>query len=48
MGLPMCHLVRSLRQLDISPAADVPTNCQTYLNYQCFVSGTILNGENIG
>ena len=48
MGLPMCHLVRSLRQLDISPAADVPTNCQTYLNYQCSVSGTILNGENIG
>lgn len=45
MGLPICHLVRSLRQLDISPNADVPTNCQTYLNYQCPVSGAILNGE---
>ena len=45
MGLPICHLVRSLRQLDISPAADVPTNCQTYLNYQCPVSGAILNGQ---
>jgi len=48
MGLPMCHLVRSLRQLDVSPNADVPTSCQTYLNYQCPVSGTILNGENVG
>ncbi|MCJ7434558.1 MAG: Maf family protein, partial [Anaerolineales bacterium] len=45
MGLPICHLVRSLRQLDISPTADVPVNCQTYLNYQCPVSGAILNGE---
>jgi septum formation protein len=42
MGLPICHLVRSLRQLDVSSAADVPTNCQTYLNYQCPVSGAIL------
>jgi septum formation protein len=48
MGLPMCHLVRSLRQLDISPAVDVPASCQTYLNYQCSVSGMILNGENVG
>ena len=48
MGLPICHLVRSLRQLDISPNADVPTNCQTYLNYQCPVSGTILSSENVG
>lgn len=48
MGLPICHLVRSLRQLDISPAADVPANCQTYLNYQCPVSGTILGGGDVG
>jgi len=48
MGLPLCHLARSLRQLDISPAADVPTNCQTYLNYHCSVSGAILSGGNVG
>ena len=42
MGLPICHLMRSLRQLDVSPDADVPTSCQTYLNYQCPVSGAIL------
>ena len=46
MGLPICHLMRSLRQLDVSPDADVPTSCQTYLNYQCPVSSTILSGEN--
>jgi septum formation protein len=44
MGLPLCHLVRSFRKLDIFPAADVPTSCQTYLNYQCPVSDTILSG----
>lgn len=48
MGLPICHLVRSLRQLDVSPDADVPINCQTYLNYQCLVSSTILSGGNVG
>jgi septum formation protein len=48
MGLPMCHLVRSLRQLDISSTVDIPTSCQTYLNYQCSVSGTILSGGNAG
>jgi septum formation protein len=44
MGLPMCHLMRSLRQLDVSPAADIPANCQTYLNYQCPVTREILRG----
>jgi len=48
MGLPLCHLARSLRQLDIFPAADIPANCQAYLNYQCSISGTILDGGNAG
>jgi len=48
MGLPLCHLVRTLRQLDLPPAADVPTNCQTHLDYQCPVSRAILRGENVG
>ncbi len=48
MGLPLCHLVRTLRQLDLPPAADVPTSCQTYLDYQCPVSRAILRGENVG
>jgi MAF protein len=48
MGLPLCHLVRVLRQLDVPPAADVPTNCQTHLEYQCPVSRAILRGEDVG
>jgi MAF protein len=48
MGLPMCHLLRSLRKLDLYSAADVPTECQTYLDYQCPVSSAILRGEQVG
>jgi septum formation protein len=44
MGLPLCHLVRSLRKLGIVPRADVPTACQDYLHYHCPVSKAILTG----
>ena len=44
MGLPMCHVVRMMRQLEISPRANVPVNCQTLLEYHCPVSGAILSG----
>jgi MAF protein len=44
MGLPMCHLVRVLAQMEISPNANVPANCQTSLRYQCPVSAAILRG----
>jgi len=44
MGLPMCHVVRMLRKLDIPPHADVPVKCQTLLEYHCPVSRTILSG----
>ena len=44
MGLPMCHIVRMMRQLDIPPHDDVPVRCQTLLKYQCPVSKAILNG----
>ena len=48
MGLPMCHVVRALLQLDIQPPADVPSACQNLLNYQCHVSSRILQGEAAG
>jgi len=44
MGLPLCHLVRSLRKLGIVPRADVPTACQDYLHYKCPVYRDILAG----
>jgi MAF protein len=48
MGLPLCHLVRTLRHMDISPVADVPSACQTDLKYSCPVTGLILRGEQVG
>ena len=48
MGLPMCHLVRLLARMDISPNANVPANCQTSLHYSCPVSSAILRGEQAG
>lgn len=48
MGLPLCHLTRSLRQLNITTNADVPGSCQSALDYQCPISPAVLRGENIG
>ena len=45
MGLPMCHVVRTLQKLNVHSLADVPMACQTLLNYQCPVSDAILHGE---
>jgi len=45
MGLPMCHVVRTLNALDVLPLADVPAACQNLLSYECPVSGAILRNE---
>ena len=45
MGLPMCHVVRMMRKMDVHPNADVPVSCQTLLQYQCPVSRSILRGD---
>jgi hypothetical protein len=48
MGLPMCHVVRTLRKLGIHPRGDVPMSCQKFLEYDCPVSHAILRGEAVG
>jgi septum formation protein len=48
MGLPLCHLIRVLRKLDVALGTDVPAACQSLLQYQCPVSRAILRGEQIG
>lgn len=48
MGLPMCHVTRSLQKLDVHPSADVAVNCQSLLKYECPVSSAILRGESNG
>lgn len=47
MGLPMCHVLRALEKFDVLPQANVPTACQSLLNYQCPVSSAILRGETV-
>jgi predicted house-cleaning NTP pyrophosphatase (Maf/HAM1 superfamily) len=48
VGLPLCHLLRTLRKAgfpqDAAPI-DVPGACQANLNYVCPVTQKILNGE---
>ncbi len=43
MGLPLCHVARSLRQLNLEPLADVPAACQAHLRYVCTVFENILS-----
>jgi septum formation protein len=42
MGLPLCHVVRSLHQLGIEPSNDAPALCQKHLDYDCPVYKKIL------
>ncbi len=45
MGLPLCHLTRSLRGLNVIVNVDVPAACQQHLGYRCPVYVEILNGS---
>jgi MAF protein len=48
MGLPLCHLVRSLEKLGVPLDPNVPLRCQEYLHYPCPVTAAILRGEQAG
>ena len=45
MGLPLCHLARLLKRIDIPARVDVPAACQDFLQYNCPVYPQILSGE---
>jgi MAF protein len=45
MGLALCHVARMMRKMEVTPNADVPANCQRYLEYECPVYGKILSNE---
>ncbi len=45
VGLPLCHLSRSLRRMGVEPPADLPAACQEALEYSCPVFGQILGGN---
>jgi len=45
VGLPLCHVTRSLRALGVEPPADVPAACQAHLKYECPVFRMVLSGD---
>jgi MAF protein len=48
MGLPLCHLVRTMAKLGVFPPLHVPFTCQKNLDYDCPVTSKIIKGENVG
>ena len=48
MGLPLCHLTRSLRSLGVAPLTDIAVECQSALGYVCPISSAVLSGEIVG
>ena len=48
MGLPLCHLTRTLRQIKVNPSDDISKQCQSKLKYTCPISTAVLQGEKIG
>ena len=45
MGLPLCHLSRSLMSLGLQTGVDLPTVCQSKLGYSCSVYSMVLCRE---
>lgn len=45
MGLPLCHLARTFKNLGIKDNPEIPNACQEHLNYDCPVYELILKGE---
>jgi septum formation protein len=48
MGLPLCHLARSLRKLEIAARNYVAVECQSALKYVCPIFDAVLRGEMVG
>ncbi len=48
MGMPLCHLERTLRRLADYQPADLAVICQKKLNYACPITRRVMIGENIG
>ena len=44
MGLPLCHLTRTLEKLGAHPETDLPQTCQSALDYICPVYQQVLKG----
>ena len=45
MGLPLCHLTRTLEKLGIGSKTDIPMMCQNDLDYRCSIYDRILRAQ---
>lgn len=45
VGLPLCHLTRTLAKVGIHPKADISQACQQTLNYTCTIYDEVLQGK---
>ena len=48
MGLPLCHLTRTLRAIRYYPPHRHFAACQSWLKYACPISAAVLQGEQVG
>ncbi|MCL4877472.1 MAG: septum formation protein Maf [Anaerolineae bacterium] len=48
IGLPLCHLLKILRRIDIPVEQDIPYLCQTAHDYKCGVFTSILRNHTAG
>ncbi len=48
MGLPLCHLARTLKKINLDTKTDIAARCKTEFTYSCPISSKVLAGENIG
>lgn len=48
MGLPLCHMERTLRGFADYEVTDWPQICQFHLKYDCPITNRIMQGEEIG
>jgi MAF protein len=45
VGLPLCHVTRTMRRFGMNPVFDVPSRCQAHTGYDCAVYSQILRDE---
>jgi septum formation protein len=47
MGLPLCHVTRSLFKMGVKVTIDVPSICQHHLNYSCPIWHSVLENKDV-
>ena len=48
MGMPMCHLERTLQNFSIYKPDSLAVICQNHLKYNCSIADYVMAGEDIG